>query len=295
MARTIYVNGRYADYHDALIHAEDRGFLFGDAVYEVCPVIAGRIIDEAPHLDRLERSLDELSIDMPMHRSSLEHVLREVVRRNRVREGMIYLEVSRGVAKRDFIFPSPDTPRTLVAFARHQSLAKGDAQAEKGIAVVTTPDIRWGRVDIKTVQLLAPVLAKEEARAAEAKEAWMVDRDGFVTEGASANAWIVTGDNEIVTRPAVAGILRGVTRTVLIELAAREKLKIVERPFTVAEALAARQAFVTSATTFVMPVTSIDGKSVGNGEPGELTMRLRAMVLAAAKAAATQDGQASSE
>jgi D-alanine transaminase len=286
MARTIYVNGRYADYHNALIHSEDRGFLFGDAVYEVCPVIGGRIVDEGPHIDRLERSLDELSMDMPMHRSSLSHVMSEVVRRNRVVEGYVYLEVSRGVAKRDFLFPSPDTPRTVVCLARHQPLAKGDAQADRGIGVVTMADIRWGRVDIKTVQLLAPVLAKEEARAHGAKEAWMVDRDGFVTEGASANAWIVTGDGEIVTRPAVAGILRGVTRTVLIELAAKEGLKIVERPFTVAEAQAARQAFVTSATTFVMPVTSIDGKPIGNGAPGELTLKLRAMVLDAARATA---------
>ena len=285
MARTIYVNGRYAAYHDALIHAEDRGFLFGDAVYEVCPVIGGRIVDAAPHLDRLERSLAELDMDVPMHRSALSHILREVVRRNRVRDGWVYLQVSRGVAKRDFLFPSPGTPRTVMCLARHQALAKGDALAEQGIAIVTTPDIRWGRVDIKTVQLLAPILAKEEARAAGAKEAWMVDRDGFVTEGASANAWIVTNDGEIVTRPADYGILRGVTRTVLIELAAREKLKIVERPFTVAEALAARQAFVTSATNFVMPVTSVDGKPIGNGMPGEMTLRLRTMVLAAAKAA----------
>ena len=284
MARSIYVNGRYCDYHDALIHSEDRGFLFGDAVYEVCPVIGGRIIDEAPHLDRLERSLDELDMDMPMHRSALSHVLREVVRRNRVREGWAYLQVSRGVAKRDFVFPSPDIPRTVMCLARHQPLAKGDALADKGIAVVTTPDIRWGRVDIKTVQLLAPVLAKEKARAAGAKEAWMVDRDGFVTEGASANAWIITGNGEIVTREATSGILRGVTRTVLFDLAKREGLKIVERPFTVAEAQGARQAFVTSATTFVMPVTSIDGKPVGNGAPGELTLRLRALVLAAAMA-----------
>jgi D-alanine transaminase len=286
MARCIYVNGRYCDYHDALIHSEDRGFLFGDAVYEVCPVIGGRIIDEAPHLDRLERSLEELSMDMPMHRSALSNVMREVVRRNRITEGMVYLEVSRGVAKRDFLFPAPETPRTVVCLARPQSVAKGNALADKGIAVVTMPDIRWGRVDIKTVQLLAPVLAKEEAHAAGAKEAWMVDRDGFVTEGASANAWIVTADGEIVTRPAVSGILRGVTRTVLIELAQRENLKIVERPFTVAEALAARQAFVTSATTFVMPVTSIDGKPIGNGAPGELTLQLRCLVLAAARAAA---------
>ena len=286
MARIIYVNGRYQPYDEALIHCEDRGFLFGDAIYEVCPVIGGVIVDEAPHLDRLERSLDELDMEEPMHRSALSHVMREVVRRNRVREGMVYLEVSRGVAKRDFLFPAPQTPRTVVCFARNMPLAKGNAQAEAGIGVITTPDIRWGRVDIKTVQLLAPVLAKEEARAAGAKEAWMVDRDGNVTEGASANAWIVTDKGEIVTRSAESGILRGVTRTVLFKLAAEAQLKVVERPFTVAEAKAAREAFVTSATTFVMPVTKIDGDPVGEGKPGPISKRLRELVLDAARAAA---------
>ncbi len=286
MARIVYVNGRYLPYDQAEIHCEDRGFLFGDAVYEVCPVIGGRIIDEAPHLDRLERSLDELEMPEPMHRSALSHVLRETVRRNRVNEGMIYLQVSRGVARRDFVFPPAHTPRTVVCLARHLPLEKGNAQAQSGIAVVTTPDIRWSRVDIKSVQLLAPVLAKEEARAYGAKEAWMVDGEGFVTEGASSNAWIITTNGEIVTRSADSGVLRGVTRTVLLALAAREKMKIVERPFTVVEAQGARAAFVTSATTFVMPVTSIDGKPVGNGMPGEITLRLRNLVLAAAKAAA---------
>jgi D-alanine transaminase len=283
MARIVYVNGRYLPYDEAQIHCEDRGFLFGDAVYEVCPVIGGKIVDEAPHLDRLEFSLDELDIAAPMHRSALSHVLRETVRRNRIVEGWVYLQVSRGVAKRDFTFPAPHTPRTLVCFARHQPLDRGAAQALTGIEVVTTPDIRWGRVDIKTVQLLAPVLAKEEAKAAGAKESWMVDGNGHVTEGASSNAYIVTKDGEIVTRPADGGILRGVTRTVLFELAALAQMKIVERPFSVAEALEAREAFVTSATTFVMPVTRIDGQPVGDGKPGDLSRRLRDLVLAAAK------------
>ena len=287
MARIIYVNGSYRRTSDATIHAEDRGFLFGDAVYEVCPVIGGRIIDEAPHLDRLERSLHELAIQPPMHRSSLSQVLRETVRRNRIVEGWIYLQVSRGVAPRDFLFPAARTDRTVVCFARNQPLAKGDAQAAKGIAVMTTPDIRWDRVDIKSVQLLAPAMAKEKARAVGAKEAWMVDRNGHITEGASSNAWILTKAGELVTRPANGGgILRGVTRTVLLEFIARERLQSSERAFTVAEALDAREAFLTSATTFVMPVVTIDGKTIGTGSPGPLSMQLRGLVLAAAKAQA---------
>ena len=284
MARIVYVNGRYVPYDEAQIHCEDRGFLFGDAVYEVCPVIASRIVDEAPHLDRLERSLDEIGIQEPMARTALSHLLHETVRRNRVANGWVYLQVSRGVARRDFVFPAPGTPRTVVCFARHQPLERGEAQAEAGISVITTPDIRWGRVDIKSVQLLAPALAKEEARAAGAKEAWFVDRDGHVTEGASSNAWIVLTGGDLITRPADSGILRGVTRTVLIDFAAREKMNVIERPFNAGEALSAREAFVTSATNFVMPVTRIDGKPVGDGKPGAFTMRLRRLVLAMAKA-----------
>lgn len=289
MARIVYVNGSYRTYGDAMIHAEDRGFLFGDAVYEVCPVIGGRIIDEAAHLDRLDRSMRELAIQPPMPRSSLSQVLRETVRRNRIVEGWLYLQVSRGVAPRDFLFPSARTDRTVVCFARTQPLAKGDAQAAKGIAVITTPDIRWDRVDIKSVQLLAPAMAKEKARAVGAKEAWMVDRDGHITEGASSNAWIVTKAGEVITRPVdPGGILRGVTRTVLLDFIARKRLKSSERAFTVAEALDAREAFLTSATTFVMPVVTIDGNAIGSGSPGPLSMQLRGLVLAAAIAQAQE-------
>ena len=282
MARIIYVNGRYLPYDQAQIHCEDRGFLFGDAVYEVCPVLTGRIVDEAPHLDRLERSMRELSIVAPMHRSALANVLRETVRRNRISDGYLYLQVSRGVAHRDFNFPTGDTPRTVVCFARPQSLAHGHGLAETGIAVVSTPDIRWSRVDIKSVQLLAPAMAKEIAKAAGAKEAWMIDRDGYVTEGASSNAWIVTAKGEIVTRAGDSGILRGVTRTILIDFAARQKMPLSERRFSIQEAIGAREAFVTSATNFVMPVTCIDGKPVADGKPGKVTMQLRRLVLAAA-------------
>jgi len=283
MARIVYVNGQYLAYNDALIHAEDRGFLFGDAVYEVCPVLAGRIIDEDHHLARLERSMGELAIEAPMSRAALSHVLRETVRRNRVRDGSLYLQVSRGTAPRNFLFPPDGTPRTVMCFARSEPFDKLANQAQKGIAAITTPDLRWARVDIKTVQLLAPAMAKEKAKAAGAKEAWLVDRDGFVTEGASANAWIVTKDGEVATRHAGSGILRGVTRTVLMEFLAREKLRMTERPFTVAEAKGAAEAFVTSATNFVMPVVSLDGQPIGEGKPGKMTMRLRELVVTAAR------------
>ena len=288
MARIVYVNGRYLPYAQAQIHCEDRGFLFGDAVYEVCPVLAGKIIDEEPHLARLERSMRELAMQPPMGRAALGVVLRETVRRNRVGDGWIYLQVSRGAAPRDFLFPAASVPRTVVCFARSQPFAKMDTAAEKGIAVVTAPDQRWGRVDIKTVNLLAPVLAKEKAKAANAKECWLVDRDGMVTEGASSNAWIVSKDGEVLTRKADSAILRGVTRTVLMEFLAKHELRITERPFTVAEAKAAREAFVTSATNFVMPVVSIDGTPVGNGKPGETTQKLRQLVVGAAQVVAQQ-------
>jgi D-alanine transaminase len=283
MARIIYVNWQYRSYDDALIHCEDRGFLFGDAVYEVCPVMAGRIVDEEHHLVRLERSMRELAMAPAMSRAALGVVLRETVRRNRVTEGWVYLEVSRGVAKRDFTFPAPGTPRTVVCLARSHSAERLEAQAQKGISVISSPDLRWDRVDIKTVQLLAPAMAKEQARAASAKEAWLVDRDGFVTEGASSNAWIVTRDGEIATRSAERGILRGVTRTVLMDFLAGEKLRISERRFTVAEAKSAAEAFVTSATNFVMPVVKVDDQDIGNGKPGPVTLRLRQLIVAAAR------------
>jgi len=287
MARIIYVNGQYLNYNDALIHCEDRGFLFGDAVYEVCPIIACRVVDEEPHLMRLERSMRELAIQPPMSRAALSNVLRETVRRNRVIDGSVYLQVSRGVGKRDFLFPAASTPRTVVCFARSHSSERLEALAQKGIAVISAPDERWARVDIKTVQLLAPAMAKEKARAANAKEAWMVDRDGYVTEGASANAWIVTNYGEIATRSASSGILRGVTRTVLMEFLAKNKLRFTERPFTVDEAKGAAEAFVTSATNYVMPVVQLDGQPIGDGKPGPVTLRLRQLVVAAAKTAAS--------
>lgn len=276
MSRIAYVNGRYVRHADASVHVEDRGYQFADGVYEVCEVYQGCLVDETRHMDRLQRSLDELRIAMPMSRKALGFVLRQTVRRNRVRDGMVYLQVTRGVAPRDHYFPTVPTPPSIVVTAKAIDPAGGAARAEKGVNVITVPENRWERVDIKSVSLLPNVLAKQQAREAGATEAWFVDADGFVTEGGSTNAWIVTRDNVIVTRPAEFGILRGITRTVVLEVAAREGMKVEERKFTVAEAKAAKEAFNTAATTLVMPVVRIDDSPVGNGAPGSVATRLRA-------------------
>jgi D-alanine transaminase len=276
MSRIAYVNGQYVPHGQAAVHIEDRGYQFADGVYEVCEVYHGRLVDETRHMDRLERSLTELQIDMPMGRKPLGVILREVVRRNRVKNGMVYLQVTRGVAKRDHVFPAEGTPPAVVVTSRPADPAKADAQAKKGVNVITVPDNRWERVDIKSVGLLPNVLAKEAAKKVGAKEAWFVDEDGFVTEGGSTNAWIVTMDGVLVTRPADFGILRGITRTVVLEVAAKEGIRVEERKFTVAEAKAAREAFITAATTLVMPVVRIDDQSIGNGAPGSVATALRA-------------------
>jgi D-alanine transaminase len=276
MSRIIYCNGRYVPYGEAMIHAEDRGFQFGDAIYEVCEVIDGRLVDETRHMDRLERSLNELKMPQPMSRAAWSRVLRETIRRNRLDYGSVYLQVSRGAAPRDFLFPAKGTPNSVVVIARSADRDAAEQRAAKGIAVKTMPDNRWGRCDIKTVMLLPASLAKEAAKADGAKEAWFVDDSGHVTEGASSNAWIVDKDGTLVTRPITNEILRGVTRTTLIDVLAKEGVRLDERSFTVAEAQKAREAFNTSATSVVMPVTSIDGVSIGNGEPGLLSVKLRA-------------------
>jgi D-alanine transaminase len=276
LSRIVYVNGRYVPYADAQVHVEDRGFQFADGVYEVCEVRGGRIIDEARHMARLARSLSELKMAAPMSEGGLKVVISEVLRRNRVREGSVYVQVTRGAARRDFLFPDPEPLPTLVVIARFADPAKAQAASLKGISVVTQPESRWERVDIKTTGLLPNVLAKMNAKAQGAKEAWFVDRDGFVTEGGSSNAWIVTADDRLVTRPAESGILRGITRTTLIDLAAEEGLTVEERPFRVDEAKSAREAFVTSATNIVMPVVKIDDVEIGGGKPGQLVPRLRA-------------------
>ncbi len=275
MSRVVYVNGRYEPYAEAAVHVEDRGFQFADAVYEVIEVLGGRLVDGTRHLDRLERSLGELGMGLPMSRAALSNVLRETIKRNRVRDGLVYMQVSRGAGRRDFALPSSDVPQTLVVIARSQPRAAIAAQAEKGIAIVTRADPRWARCDIKTVMLLPAVLAKNSAKAEGAKEVWFLDEAGHVTEGASSNAWIVTADGTLVTRFLDARILPGITRATALDAARALQMPVEERSFTLAEAQAAREAFITSATNTVMPVVTIDGQTVGNGKPGPLTVRLR--------------------
>jgi D-alanine transaminase len=275
MSRVAYVNGRYVAHGAAAIHIEDRGYQFADGVYEVCEVRGGRLIDQRRHLERLVRSLGELRIPLPMSLKALGVVLHETVRRNRVRDGIVYLQVTRGIARRDHAFPPAGTKPCVVVTARQHDLAAAERVANEGIAVITVPENRWPRVDIKSVSLLPNVLAKQAAREQGAKEAWFVAGDGTVTEGSSTNAWIVTRGGKVVTRPANGGILRGITRTVLLDVLAEQGLELDERPFTVEEAHAAREAFVTSASQIVMPVVAIDGRPVANGAPGLLATALR--------------------
>ncbi len=283
MPRIVYVNGRYVPWADASVHAEDRGFQFGDGVYEVIEVRDRALIDATRHLERLARSLGEIQMEMPMPQAALGHVFRETVRRNRVTDGTLYLQVTRGARPRDFLFPDEATRQTVVCIARPSSRAASDARAANGIAVKTLPDPRWARCDIKTVMLLPSSLAKEAAKAEGAKEAWFVDEAGFVTEGASSNAWIVDAGGRLRTRPVDSAILRGVTRTTLLDVISRLGLEVVEAPFTVAEAKAAREAFVTAATNIVTPVVAIDGTPVADGKPGGVSRRLRAAFHAVAE------------
>ena len=286
MSRIAYVNGRYVPHREALVHIEDRGYQFADAVYEVCEIWRGKIVDETRHLTRLERSLGELLISMPMDRQALKVVMREVVRRNRIYDGIVYMQVSRGVSRRDHIFPPPGTPPALVITARSLSREKGNQLAEQGVGVITVPENRWERVDIKSVSLLPNALARQKAKEAGAREAWFVDRDGYVTEGAATTAWIVSRDGVLITRPNGRDILPGVTRLTLSDLARREGLTIEERKFTVEEAQAAREAFMTAASTLVMPIVTIDGKPVANGHPGTIALKLRALFHEVAEKAA---------
>jgi len=283
MSRVAYVNGTYQPHGEASIHVEDRGFQFADGVYEVWSVFDGRMADFDGHMTRLHRSLNELRIDIPMSVQSLTRVLKETIRRNRVRNGIVYLQVTRGTARRDHPFPSPDTPPSVIVTSRSVSATRADAQAAKGVAVVTQPDIRWGRCDIKTVGLLANVLAKQAARERGAYEAWMVDEMGLVTEGSSTNAWIVDKDGRLRTRDTQANILKGITRTAIMDLIASEDIELDERPFSVDDAKEAREAFFTAAGAFVMPTISIDGVKIGDGKPGPITTKLRTLYLDRAK------------
>ena len=272
--RIAYVNGRYLPHGQAAVHIEDRALQLGDGIYEVTNVIGGQPIDEDPHLDRMERSLRELGIAMPMGRAALKLVMREVIARNKIANGLLYLQVTRGAAKRDHVPPKHPPRPTLILTMRAQDMAALAGRMEKGIAVSSQPDIRWGRCDIKTVQLLPNLLAKQAAKQAGAFEAWLVDRDGFVTEGASTNAWIVDTEGTVITRDLSNAILPGVTRRIMLDAMAEAQLKVVERKFTLAEALKAREAFISSATGAAVPVVAIDGQKIGNGSPGALTRRI---------------------
>ena len=286
MGRVAYVNGRYERHGEASVHIEDRGYQFADAVYEVWSVFDGKLADPEGHFTRLARSLSELKIAMPMTRAALTIVLRETVRQNKVRDGILYLQVSRGVAPRDHAFPTEPVPPSVVVTCKPVNFAALQAKASKGVSVITVPENRWGRADIKSTSLLPNALAKQAAREKGAAEAWFVDDLGFVTEGASSNAWIVDSEGVIRTRDTNANILRGVTRTSLLQIIRDEGLKVDERPFTPAEAQAAREVFITAATALVSPVIAVDGKSIGNGSPGPIASRLRRLYIERARAEA---------
>ena len=275
MPRIVYVNGDYVPESEGKISIFDRGFLFADGVYEVTAVINGKLVDHGPHMERLERSLGELRMAWPCTKDELKAMHLELVKRNALGEGIIYCQVSRGAADRDFKFPK-DATSSLVAFTQEMTLVD-NANARTGVKVVTTPDIRWARRDIKTVMLLAPVLGKQEAYEKGAHEAWMVE-DGFVTEGTSSNAYIVK-DGRVITLGLSNAILAGCTRRALFRLAKEQGVVIEERPFTPEEAYAADEAFLTSASQFVMPIVDIDGQRVGGGQPGPVTRKLRELFL----------------
>ncbi|CAN7474983.1 D-amino-acid transaminase [Ensifer sp. ENS07] len=275
MSRIAYVNGAYVPHADAGVHIEDRGYQFADGVYEVCEVRHGYIVDLTRHLDRLGRSLSELRIDWPMTRAALVHVIREVIRRNRVRNGLFYMQVTRGVARRDHVFPVAETRPSIVVTAKRTDAAAIARKATHGIAAITVPENRWDRVDIKSVGLLPNVLARQKAKEEGAQEAIFVDADGTVKEGAATNVWIVDRDGNLRTRPAEHGILKGITRTTLMDVAVPLGLKIEERAFSGDEMLAAREVFITAATSICFPVVSIDGKPIGNGHPGSIAQNIR--------------------
>lgn len=278
------MNGAYVAEEEAQISVFDRGFLFADAVYEVTSVLDGRLVDFDSHLARLHRSLAELEMAVPVDDEALEAMHRELVARNAVAEGLVYMQISRGSADRDFAFPEHVRP-SLVAFTQAKALIES-AAAREGLRVISVQDIRWARRDIKTVQLLGPSLCKMMARKAGADDAWFVE-DGFVTEGTSSNAWIVTADGTIVTRNLSNAILHGITRAAVMAYAEAAQMRVEERPFTIAEAHEAAEAFVTAASAFVTPVVSIDGQAIGDGVPGPVARRLRELYIAESRARAT--------
>jgi D-alanine transaminase len=275
MTRIAYVNGRYVRHADAKVHVEDRGYQFADGVYEVCEVRHGMIVDMTRHLDRLGRSLSELRIAWPMHRSALVRVIREVLKRNRVKNGLFYMQVTRGVAKRDHVFPHPDTKPSIVVTAKNTNPAIIAAKNANGIKAITVPENRWDRVDIKTVGLLSNALVRQQAKEAGAQEAIYVEADGTVKEGAATNVWMVDQDGTLLTRPAEHGILRGITRTTLMDVAGRLGINIREEAFSVEKMLASREVFITAATSICFPVVEIDGRTIANGHPGSVSQKIR--------------------
>ena len=277
MSRIAYVNGRYQPHRTAAVHIEDRGYQFADGVYEVVPVQRGKLIDEDLHLDRLEFSLGELEIAPPMERRAFKFVLREVLRRNGIDRGILYMQVTRGVAPREHKFPLMARPALVITAKRLKPVPA--KYLEEGVGIITIPDLRWKRCDIKTIGLLANVLGKQRAAEEGAYEAWQVDPEGHVTEGTSTNAWIVTKDRKIVTRPLGREILPGVTRRALLALLQAENFVLEERSFALSEALAAAEAFLTSSSVFLLPITNIDGEKVGDGRPGDFSKRLRQLYL----------------
>ncbi|MEC7764572.1 MAG: D-amino-acid transaminase [Pseudomonadota bacterium] len=278
MSRIVYVNGEYLPEEDAKVSVFDRGFLMADGVYEVTSVLGGKIIDFDGHAKRLERSLTELDMKMPMSQDDLLAIHRELVAKNGIEEGMIYLQITRGApGDRDFAFPPEGTPLTVVLFTQNKPGLADSPAAKTGIKVISIEDIRWGRRDIKTVQLLYPSMGKMMAKKAGVDDAWMVE-DGAVTEGTSNNAYIVKGGT-IITRQLSTDILHGITRAAVLRFAKEAQMKVEERPFTIEEAQGADEAFITSASTFVMPVVEVDGATVGTGTPGPVATRLREIYL----------------
>jgi len=278
MSRVAYVNGTYRPHSQAVVHIEDRGFQFADGVYEVWSVFDGKLADYEGHMERLGRSLTELRIEIPMTSPALGVVLRETIRRNRVRNGIVYLQITRGTAPRDHAFPKGVAPSVIVT-SKSINLPAGEEKAAKGAAGITHPDIRWGRCDIKTVGLLPNALAKQAAREKGAYEAILFDEMGMVTEGSSTNAWIVDENGKLRTRDTQANILRGITRAAIMKLVKEEGIELDERPFSVEEAKKAKELFVTAASSFVMPLVSLDGDKIGDGKPGPIATRLRAVYL----------------
>jgi D-alanine transaminase len=277
MSRVAYVNGQYLPHAEAGVHIEDRGYQFADGVYEVIAILQGKFLDEEGHHERLERSLRELRIDPPMGRRALSHVLHETIRQNRITSGIVYVQVTRGVSRRDHPFPTNAKP-SLVVTARRIKGPSPQA-VEQGIGVVTMRDIRWERRDIKSISLLPNVLAKQNARESGAYEAWLVGEDGVVHEGSSTNAWIVTKDGVLVTHPPDHAILNGITRLAILKAAEETGIPVEERPFTLEEAKLAKEAFISSTTSHLLPVVAIDKHPVGNGHPGETTRKLLAAYL----------------